>query len=348
MRRAATSAVLGMVMVFLIAGPAAACGALIGANGSVDLLRTSTLAAYSEGVEHYVTVFDFAGGGAKFGSIVPLPGIPSDVKKGGAWTLQRLTQEVTPVRRDLFNAVASDAGGAAKASVIMTANVDALDITIVKGGGDAIGEWAKEQGFRLTPDSPEVLDFYAQRSPVFMAVAFDSKRASELGRVEGEGIPVHLSIPTHDPWVPLRILGLGKGAAEKVEADVFLLTPNEPRLLPVPDDSRMTLERSEPASPQLLADLRSDRGMRWLPDSDMWLSYLEIDAKAGALTHDLAIDPTGVGAPSPVAAGLVPPLAFETPTEAATTWIPWAVALSFGAAVLWGVDRLIGPGWPKV
>ena len=334
--------------VLATAAPAAACGGLIGSNGSVNLLKTSTLAAYSDGVEHYVTVFNFSGGGAKFGSIVPLPGIPSDVKKGGAWTLQRLAQEVQPVDRDFFRSSALEAAGASKADVIMEVDVDALDITIVKGGGDEVGRWAKAEGFRLTPDSPEVLDFYAARSPVFMAVAFDSARADELGRVEGEGIPVHLSIPTHDPWVPLRILGLGKQAAEQVEADVFLLTPNEPRMLPVPGPTTegMRLQRSEPASSSLLADLRSDRGMKWLPADNMWLSYLQIDSEAGALTYDLAVDPTGAGAPSPVAAGLVPPLRVQVPPEALSPW-PWLVAIAFGITVLWGVDRALAPSWPK-
>ena len=40
----------------------AACGGLIGPNGAVNLLRTTTLAGYHDGVEHYVTSFQFAGG----------------------------------------------------------------------------------------------------------------------------------------------------------------------------------------------------------------------------------------------------------------------------------------------
>src|SRR5438046_7017372 len=75
------------------AQPAAACAGLIGPNGAVNLLRTTTFAGYHDGVEHYVTAFKFAGGGGKFGSIVPLPGIPSDVVRGGDWTLQRLVRE---------------------------------------------------------------------------------------------------------------------------------------------------------------------------------------------------------------------------------------------------------------
>src|SRR5437868_15001288 len=78
--------------------PAAACAGLIGPNGAVNLLRTTTFAGYHGGIEHYVTAFQFAGGGGKFGSIIPLPGIPTSVVRGGDWTLQRLVRETTPVR----------------------------------------------------------------------------------------------------------------------------------------------------------------------------------------------------------------------------------------------------------
>ena len=351
MRRGLAAVGLALIATIAMAAPAAACGGLIGANGSVNLLKTSTLAAYDDGVEHYMTVFEFAGGGAKFGSIVPLPAIPSDVTKGGKWTLQRLAEEVQPLeRRFALKAVAFGAASAEDAEVVMTANVDALDVTIVKGGGDQVGRWAKEEGFRLPADAPEVLDFYAQRSPVFMAVAFDSKRAAELGRLEGDGIPVHLTIPTHDPWVPLRILGLGKQDVEQIEADVFLLTPNRPRMLPVPSSegagSGMTIERSEAASSDLLRDLGSDRGMEWLDETGMWFTYIKVDGTAGQLTHDLAIDPTGVGAPSPVAAGLIPPLDVDVPAGV-SPW-PWVLAIALGIAVIWGVDKLnTRPTWPQ-
>jgi hypothetical protein len=343
MRRWAATALVIFATILLTAAPALACGGLVAPNGTVNLIKTTTLAAYYEGVEHYVTSFEFVGGGAKFGSIVPLPGIPSDVRKGGRWTLQRLVQEVAPLEFQL-----SDTEGAAtavsrnKAVVILETSIEALDITVVKGGGDAVGEWAKEQGFSLSPDTPEVLDFYAERSPIFMAVRFDAKEARARGQARGDGTPVHLTIPTHDPWVPLRILGLGKQAEERIEADLFLLTPNRPHLLPAPDAPGigLSLERSEPASKLLLSDLRSDRGMEWLPERGMWLSYLEIDASAGQLTHDLAIDASGVGAPSPVAAGLVPPLSNAVPGPPVSVW-PWLAAMALGAGLLWGTNRML-------
>ena len=343
MRRSAAIALVTFATILVAATPALACGGLVAPNGTVNLLKTTTLAAYNEGVEHYITSFEFVGGGAKFGSIVPLPGIPSDVRKGGKWTLQRLVQEVEPpVEANFLSAGTADSGVAARAEVILETSIEALDITVVKGGGDAVGDWAKEQGFSLSPDTPEVLDFYADRSPIFMAVRFDAKEARARGQARGDGTPVHLTIPTHDPWVPLRILGVGKQPEERIEADLFLLTPNRPLLLPVPDAPGigMTLERSEPASELLLSDLRSDRGMEWLPDRGMWLSYLQIDASAGQLTHDLAIDASGVGAPSPVAAGLIPPFSDELPGTTISIW-PWLAAMAFGAGLLWGTNRIL-------
>ena len=65
----------------LVAGadPAGACGGLVGENGTIQLTRTSTLAAYHDGVERYVTSFEFTGTGESVGSIIPLPAVPTDV-----------------------------------------------------------------------------------------------------------------------------------------------------------------------------------------------------------------------------------------------------------------------------
>jgi len=338
MRRTLSTLVASGLVVVLIAGPAAACGGLVGANGSINLLRTATLAAYHEGIEHYVTSFEFAGGGAEFGSIVPLPGIPSEVKRGGDWTLQRLQQEVAPpVRRDLALESADSGAVAANAEVILEAEIDALDITVLKGGGDEVGLWAKENGFDLPPDAPEVLDFYAERSPIFMAARFDIGRAAEFNQGIGDGTPIHVVIPTPNPWVPLRILGLGRQSQEVIEADVFLLTDERPILLPGPGSAGaaegISIERSEEASSQLLFDLRSDKGMKWLPVRNMHLTYMKIDATAGQLKHDLAIDATGTTIPSRVAAGLEEP-SDHWPPPATVPWGLWLMAAVMGLSVL--------------
>ena len=182
---AAAGVGIALAVTLLTAGPAAACGGLVAPNGTVRLLRTSTLAAYTGGFEHYVTSFQFAGGGAEVGSIVPLPGIPTKVERGGDWTLQRLQRETQPVlERSAAGDTAALAAAPAPAKVILEARIDALDITVLEGGGKAVGDWAREHGFGLTPDAPEVLDFYARRSPIFMAARFDATaaRESEIGR----------------------------------------------------------------------------------------------------------------------------------------------------------------------
>ena len=310
MRRPLLSLAVAATAILITAAPTLACGGLIGPNGAVNLLRTTTFAGYHDGVEHYVTSFEFAGGGGAFGSITPLPDIPSDVERGGDWTLQRLIRETDPVDRLSFaREAALSADGAGEAQVLLETTIDALDITILRGGGDEVGLWAKNHGFRLPPDAPEVLDFYADRSPIFMAAAFDADAAAERGQAVGDGTPVHLTIPTDNPWVPLRILGLGKSAAETVEADVYLLTDERPALLPnagaFAEGEGLILDHSAAATESLLADLRSDAGMEWVP-ARAWLTKVVVDVTADRLDFDLAIDASGAGAPSPIDAGFAP------------------------------------------
>ena len=304
-----STAILGL---FLAVTPTLACGGLIGPNGAVNLLRTTTLAGYHDGVEHYVTAFQFAGGGGAFGSITPLPGIPTSVVKGGDWTLQRLIRETNPPAAELFDAAAG-APSRAGAVEIMTVKIDALDLTVLKGGAADIGVWAKDHGFRLPPDAPEVLDFYAARSQIFLAAAFDADAAKSRGQQLGDGTPVHITIPTANPWVPLRILALGKTGGEPVQADVYLLTDRSPALLPAPSGANgIRLDHSAAASDSLLADLRSDRGMEWVPSS-AWLTKVAVDGTAGQLGFDLAIDASGRGRPSAIDAGFTMPGAVVSP-----------------------------------
>jgi hypothetical protein len=316
---------------------ALACAGLVAPNGTVRLLRTATLAGYHNGIEHYVTSFQFQGGGAKFGSIVPLPGVPSKVTRGGDWTLQRLAIETQP---QPVAAGGADSGGSAPKSAeeLYETEIDGLLITILRGGSRAVGQWAKDEGFALTPDAPEVLRFYAQRSKIFMAARFVPKKSQD--KEIGDGIPIHLRIPTDNPWVPLRILALGKqDPRSDVTADVYLLTHGEPTLLPTPNAAGqrgLSLERSQQASRSLLNDLRSDKGMKWIPRK-LWLSYLRIDSNAGKLVYDLSVGTEARGGPYQEEAYGVPPegdSSQQSSTEKPSTML-WGLILlpiiGFGA-----------------
>jgi hypothetical protein len=285
------------------ASSALACAGLIGSNGSVNLGRTTTLAAYHDGVEHYVTAFQFLGGGGQFGTLIPLPGVPTSVERGGGWTLQRLKQETEPRRASLRLLEAPAAAGLAdNVQILLETRVDALDITVLQGGPRAVAAWATDRGFRLSPEAPEMLDFYATRSPIFLAAVFDADAAAARGQQIGDGTPVQITIPTPNPWVPLRILTLGKQANDRVEADVYLLTDIKPAFLPEPS-SGMSLVHDAAARDLLLNDLRSDDKMEWVPQAG-WLTKLRIDSRAADLSYDLAVDASGQGTPSRLAAGL--------------------------------------------
>jgi hypothetical protein len=273
-------------------GVAAACGSLVADNGAVNLVRTSTLAAYHDGVEHYVTSFEFAGAEGKFGSIVPLPDKPSLVERAGDWTLQRLQLEVQPPLLE-----AAPAGARQKAAdeveVIDEVQIDSLNVRTLRGGGRAVAKWARGEGFDLSNDADDVLEFYSDRSPYFLAATFDATLAAEGGFASGDGIPVHIAIPTDNPWVPLRILGTGKPGQEIVRADVFLLTDEEPGVL---RGRGVDVNRSERASDDLLDDLRSDQNSSWVPEKS-WFTHLTVNTATRDLDFDLAIDADG-GDPS--------------------------------------------------
>jgi hypothetical protein len=162
---------------------------------------------------------------------------------------------------------------------------------------------------------------------------FDANAAKDRGQEIGDGTPVHISIPTTNPWVPIRILALGKTGQDRIDADVFLLTDRAPAFLPAPTGSNgMRLEHSQPASQSLLDDLRSDRGMEWVPAGGH-LTRIAIDAAAPQLAYDLAIDASGQGVPSWVQAGFDAPAPIVVEIES-MTWTRIVLAAVIALAVL--------------
>jgi len=316
----------------LIGAPTAiACGGLVAPNGAVKLVNTTTLVAYHDGVEHYVTSFEYAGGGTRFGSIIPLPGVPTSVTRGGSWTLQRLELEVHPPAAEAgTGAVFAASAAAGPAQVLLRTHVDALTITVVKGGGPAVTAWVREQGFEVSPDLPAMLNFYAVRSPIFLTATFDPAAEAARGLHLGDGTPVDIAVPVSNPWVPLHILSLAKDPHDIVRADVFMLSDRQPDLLSGPG---VQLRVSRPAEPSLLNDLRSDRGMGWIPTS-AWLSYVTVEAPASSLTYDLAADVSGNGHPSFTAAALVPAVTLRVPASGQSGWRPIAVLAGLGCLLL--------------
>jgi hypothetical protein len=154
-RRLFAVPILTLALLSLGPGVALACGGLVADEHAEVLRKATTLAAWHDGYEHYVTGFQFAGSASSFGYIIPLPGVPSKIQKGGEWTLERLELEVSPFRAEAVGLAA--AVPAPDVTVIQQVRVDALDITVVRGGGPDVAAWAEQHGFDLTPDTGAVL-----------------------------------------------------------------------------------------------------------------------------------------------------------------------------------------------
>ena len=322
LRKTMIGGALALASVAIGVGPAGACGFLVAPNGAVELLRTTTLASWENGVEHYVTSFEFSSEQTSFGSIIPLPSEPTTVERAGDWTLQRLRREVEPpAAGGALATTAVPASAADKAVVLQQVQVDSLDVTVLRGGGKEVVEWAKTNGFDIDPTVTTVLERYGNRSPYFMAAKFDATRAKASNFRSGDGIPIHLELPLDRPWVPLEILAAGKEDNESVQADVFLLTPVKPTFGSL--DKGVVIERSRPATSTLLDDLRSDKNSTWVPDK-AYLTHVSIDSSAAKLKRDLV----PLVAPVPHA-----PLQLETLRPAGTN-MAWTMVAALGGIVV--------------
>ena len=256
--------------------PALACGGLVAPNGSVRLARAATLIAWHDGIEHYLTSFTYQGNVQNLGWIVPLPAVPLQIQEGGAWTLQRLVRETHP--QPLFVAAAgADAAVSSTAQVIQQVKVEALNITVLRGSGQAVLDWCSHNGFAVDGETRAHLLAYAVGSPIFMAVKYDTATAQARHQVSGDGAPVLITMRTPHPWVPLEVLALD---GQIVHADLYFLTDRplntsalaavagQPAVgTTIPDAHGLRVAFQERMNPALYHDLSTDRNMRWVrPD----------------------------------------------------------------------------------
>src|SRR5713226_2184722 len=279
--------------------PAAACGGLVAPNGAIRLDRATTLVAWHDGVEHYLTSFTYSGDVSSLGWIVPLPAVPEKVEEGGAWTLQRLNRESHPQPFRFFDAGALSTAPAA-AEVLQQVQVEALDITVLRGSGQQVLTWAAQNGFVVDADSRDHILGYAGGSPIFMAAKYNTARAQARHQLSGHGSPLLITMRTPRPWVPFEVLALH---GQTVNADLFLLTDqpvNTSDLNAVIGESPVGKQVApgfqvafqEPMNARLFTDLSTDRNMGWVrPDG--WFTYMTLHAPAAAVTYDLTVDDLG-------------------------------------------------------
>ncbi|TMB69096.1 MAG: DUF2330 domain-containing protein [Chloroflexi bacterium] len=303
--------------------PAAACGGLIAPNGAIRLERATTLVAWHDGVERYMTSFSYNGEASSFGWIVPLPAVPEKVEEGGGWTLQRLFRETHPQPRILALDFAAAARPAGSAEVLQQVQVRALDITVLRGSGQAVLDWASDNGFAVDAETRAHVLQYAKGSPVFMAAKYNAGRAQQQRLLFGDGAPVLITMKIPHPWVPFEVLAAG----QQVQADLYLLSDkpvntSEWRALigasgvgtNVQGAEGFSLEFQEKMTDNLYRDLSTDKNMSWVR-RDSWLTYLTLNAPDDKVTYDLSVTPMGVVKVAPFG---TKPMAIVDGTAAAT------------------------------
>lgn len=303
MRKLLAALILALALLATQAFPALACGGLIAPDGDVRLARAATLVAWHNGIEHYMTSFTFHGEASNIGWIVPLPAVPIKIEAGGAWTLQRLFNESHPAPEQSFSIASGSAGTASSAQVLQQVKVEALNITVIKGTGHEVIDWAYHNGFYLDDETRSHLLVYAQGSPIFMAAKYDTSAAKARHQLEGDGAPVLITMKTPHPWIPLEVLALD---GQQVNADLYLLTDTPLNITDlnvkigqsavgseIPGAPGFRLAFQEKLNDQLYSDLSSDRNMSWVwPNS--WLTYLSLDAPSSSVTYDLSVSSAGV------------------------------------------------------
>src|SRR6266516_4146488 len=283
--------------------PALACGGLVAPNGAVRLSRATTFIAWHDGIERYLTAFTYQGDVSNLGWIVPLPAVPLKIEAGGAWTLQRLNLESHPVNEFGPVHLAASAAIPESAKVLEQVKIEALNITVLRGSGQAVLNWATDNGFFLDEETRSHLLIYAKGSPIFMAAKFDTSAAKARHQIQGDGAPILITMRTEHPWVPLEVLALD---GQQVQADLYLLTDKpantsnfgalvgqSPAGTEIPGAPGFKVAFQEKMNPTLYHDLSTDRNMGWVWQNS-WLTYLSLDAPDTAVTYDLGIDQAGV------------------------------------------------------
>jgi Uncharacterized protein conserved in bacteria (DUF2330) len=233
---------------------------------------------------------------------VPLPAVPEKVEEGGGWTLQRLFRETHPQPPILDFGFAPKALSAGSAVVLQQVQIRALDITVMRGSGQGVLDWAASNGFAVDAETRAHVLQYAKGSPIFMAAKYNAGRAQKQRLLFGDGAPVLITMKIAHPWIPFEVLAAG----QQVQADLYLLSDkpvntSEWRALigasgvgtTVPGAEGFTLAFQEKMTDSLYHDLSTDKNMGWVR-SDSWLTYLSLNAPDSKVTYDMSVTPMGV------------------------------------------------------
>jgi hypothetical protein len=190
-----------------------------------------------------------------------------------------------------------------KALVLQQVQVRALDITVLKGSGQAIVDWCRLNGFLLNGETRAPPVGVRQRQPDPHGRQVQRRPGPGYRQLVGDGAPVLITMKLDHPWVPLEVLA--NGVAE-VNADIYLITPDRmytsdlaaleqesPEGSFVPHVPGLAVQYQQPVSDQLHRDLSTDKNMGWMQPGG-WLTHISLSAPATSVTYDMGVSRSGV------------------------------------------------------
>jgi hypothetical protein len=224
------------------------------------------------------------------------------------------------------------------AQVLQQVRIEALNITVLRGTGQAVLDWCAANQFEINDETRGHLLAYAAGSPIFMAAKYDTAAARARHQLSGDGAPVLITMRTAHPWVPLEVLALD---GQEVHADIYLLTDMALNTseagtalgqsavgAELPGATGFRLVYQAPMNAQLYHDLSTDRNMSWVrPDG--WLTYLSLDAPDTTVTYDLGVTSRGVIRLAPFGTA---PMAVGG-AESTPGWLPILAPGTFGTVL---------------
>ena len=180
--------------------------------------------------------------------------------------------------------------------MIEQVQVEALDVTVLKGSGQAVIDWCTHNGFLVSPEIEAHLLRYASSSPVFMAAKYNTSLALQRHQQAGDGVPLLITMHTPHLWVPLEILA---NAGAPVNADLFLLTDQPVHIANGVAVTSIRRRRHAGHRPGSRLPARADdheppprslvdRNMSWVP-AHGYVTYLTLNAPGATVTYDLGV-----------------------------------------------------------
>lgn len=236
---------------------AAACGGFVpGSTGEITQNEQRIIFAVDRAAGT-VTMYEqiaYTGDAAEFAWIIPVPNDPvvdvlendEPFRELANLTRPRFTYPAAPrcpEDDDRSDGVGSSTGGApGGVNVTQQGSVGPYDFAVVGGADPAeIGDWLRDNGYRITPELEQKLAIYTEMQMLFLALRLRNDAGS------GAITPIKFTVKASDPMVPIQLAATAAAPDTQLNLWFFsgeqIAPANAKRLLIQPDQLSLSYAR---------------------------------------------------------------------------------------------------------